>query len=218
MVDIKYNWGSGSTSIGISAEVSLPQWKVNGHRPRALEIALSTGNYSRLAMELQFVRSTGYYIMSLYLPAAILVLLSWVPFWINSDAMTSRVLTGVASLVILLQVWQNTTSSLPKISYIKIIDVYFLGCIGLVLLSLIEHALITCFITRRKNYKKSMQNDVSRSRSKPCCLRLAPDMLDWFARLAFPGVFVGLNILYWKYFMTVSEIKMQDFIPTDKNF
>lgn len=60
---------------------------------------LFKGNYSRLAVHIQFGRSFGYTVMSTYIPAATLVLLSWVPLWFNGgDALISRILTGVISV------------------------------------------------------------------------------------------------------------------------
>uniref|UniRef100_Q7M4F7 Gamma-aminobutyric acid receptor NB4.1 (Fragments) n=1 Tax=Drosophila sp. TaxID=7242 RepID=Q7M4F7_DROSP len=47
MRDIRYKWNEGPNSVGVSSEVSLPQFKVLGHRQRAMEISLTTGNYSR---------------------------------------------------------------------------------------------------------------------------------------------------------------------------
>lgn len=43
MRDIRYKWNKGPTSVGVSSEVSLPQFKVLGHRQRTVEISLSTG-------------------------------------------------------------------------------------------------------------------------------------------------------------------------------
>ena len=39
------------------------------------------GNYSRLACEFQFVRSMGYYLIQIYIPASLIVVISWVSFW-----------------------------------------------------------------------------------------------------------------------------------------
>lgn len=43
MRDIRYKWNEGPNSVGVSNEVSLPQFKVLGHRQRAHEISLTTG-------------------------------------------------------------------------------------------------------------------------------------------------------------------------------
>ncbi|XP_049294697.1 gamma-aminobutyric acid receptor subunit beta isoform X5 [Anopheles funestus] len=42
MRDIRYKWNEGPNSVGVSSEVSLPQFKVLGHRQRAMEISLTT--------------------------------------------------------------------------------------------------------------------------------------------------------------------------------
>lgn len=47
MRDIRYKWNEGFSSVGVSNEVSLPQFRVLGHRQRAMEISLSTGNLLR---------------------------------------------------------------------------------------------------------------------------------------------------------------------------
>lgn len=47
MRDIRYKWNEGPNSVGVSSEVSLPQFKVLGHRQRAMEISLTTGTCRR---------------------------------------------------------------------------------------------------------------------------------------------------------------------------
>lgn len=44
------------------------------------------GNYSRLACEIQFVRSMGYYLIQIYIPSGLIVIISWVSFWLNRNA------------------------------------------------------------------------------------------------------------------------------------
>lgn len=48
MRDIRYKWNEGPNSVGVSSEVSLPQFKVLGHRQRAMEISLTTGTCRRI--------------------------------------------------------------------------------------------------------------------------------------------------------------------------
>lgn len=44
MRDIRYLWKDGLTSVGMSNEVQLPQFRVLGHRQRASVVTLTTGN------------------------------------------------------------------------------------------------------------------------------------------------------------------------------
>lgn len=43
MRDIRYKWNEGPDSVGVSNEVSLPQFKVLGHKQKEYEISLTTG-------------------------------------------------------------------------------------------------------------------------------------------------------------------------------
>lgn len=43
MRDIRYFWKDGLSSVGMSSEVELPQFRVLGHKQRATEINLTTG-------------------------------------------------------------------------------------------------------------------------------------------------------------------------------
>ena len=47
MADIRYKWNDGLNSVQVSGDVSLPQFKVLGHRQKTIEASLSTGkNFS----------------------------------------------------------------------------------------------------------------------------------------------------------------------------
>src|SRR5882762_9862043 len=49
----------------------------------SLSLSLSQGNYSRLICEILFVRSMGYYLIQIYIPASLIVIISWVSFWLH---------------------------------------------------------------------------------------------------------------------------------------
>ena len=48
MSDIRYKWNDGLNSVQISSDVSLPQFKVLGHRQKTIEASLSTGKMQML--------------------------------------------------------------------------------------------------------------------------------------------------------------------------
>jgi len=137
MSDIHYKWNDGLNSVQIAADVSLPQFKVMGHRQKTIEASLSTGNYSRLACEIQFTRSIGYYLIQIYIPSSMIVIISWVSFWINRGATPARVGLGVTTVLTMTTLMTSTNAALPKVSYIKSIDVYLGACFFLVFTSLL---------------------------------------------------------------------------------
>ena len=94
MSDLRFKWEDGPRSVRMSPDVSLPQFDVLGHRQRLVEVSLSSGNYSRLCVDVQFDRAIGYYVIQVYIPSSLIVVMSWVSFWLNRGAAPARVGLG----------------------------------------------------------------------------------------------------------------------------
>lgn len=63
------------------------------------------GNYSQLIVNFELEREVGHYIMDYYVPSIMLVVVSWVSFWLDPNAVPGRTTLGkfnyVISIVIL---------------------------------------------------------------------------------------------------------------------
>lgn len=55
---------------------------------------LATGIYQRLSLSFKLKRNIGYFVFQTYLPSILIVMLSWVSFWINHEATSARVALG----------------------------------------------------------------------------------------------------------------------------
>nr|UOV21276.1 GABA-gated chloride channel, Rdl-like, isoform X3 [Ixodes ricinus] len=154
MKDIRYRWSDGDTSVRIAKEVELPQFKVLGHVQKAKEVALTTGNYSRLVCEIRFVRSMGYYLIQMYIPAGLIVVTSWVSFWLHRNASPARVALGVLTVLTMTTLMSSTNAALPKISYVKSIDIYLGTCFVMVFAALLEYATVG-YLGKRISMKKA---------------------------------------------------------------
>lgn len=154
MSDIRYKWRKGNKSVALSDSLSLPQFKVVGHRQLQKVIELSTGNYSRLIAQIQFARSLGFYLIQIYVPASLIVVISWVSFWLHRNATPARVALGVTTVLTMTTLISSTNAQLPKISYIKSIDVYLGTCFVMVFASLLEYATVG-YLGKRIAMRKS---------------------------------------------------------------
>lgn len=101
---------------------------------------INSGNYSRLACDIQFVRSMGYYLIQIYIPSSLIVVISWVSFWLNRNASPARVSLGVTTVLTMTTLMSSTNAALPKISYVKSIDIYLGTCFVMVFASLLGNA------------------------------------------------------------------------------
>ncbi|OXA60668.1 Gamma-aminobutyric acid receptor subunit beta, partial [Folsomia candida] len=147
MSDIRYNWARGATSVV-------------GYRQRAFEISLLTGNYSRLACEIQFSRSMGYYLIQIYIPSSLIVIMSWVSFWLNRNASPARVPLGITTVLTMTTLMSSVNKELPKISYVKSIDIFLGTCFVMVFAALLEYATVGYLAKRiqmRKNHFQTLQ-------------------------------------------------------------
>jgi hypothetical protein len=52
------------------------------------------GVYQRLSLSFILQRNIGYFLFQTYLPSILIVMLSWVSFWINHEATSARVALG----------------------------------------------------------------------------------------------------------------------------
>jgi Neurotransmitter-gated ion-channel transmembrane region len=84
----------------------------------------------------------GYYLIQIYIPSSLIVIISWVSFWLNRNATPARVALGVTTVLTMTTLMSSTNAALPKISYVKSIDVYLGTCFVMVFASLLGKATI----------------------------------------------------------------------------
>jgi len=68
---------------------------------------------------------------------AVIVVISWVSFWLNRNASPARVSLGVTTVLTMTTLMSSTNAQLPKISYVKSIDIYLGTCFVMVFASLL---------------------------------------------------------------------------------
>ncbi|XP_071195473.1 gamma-aminobutyric acid receptor subunit beta-2-like [Salvelinus alpinus] len=105
-------------------------------------IFLRVGSYPRLSLSFKLKRNIGYFILQTYMPSILITILSWVSFWINYDASAARVALGITTVLTMTTINTHLRETLPKIPYVKAIDMYLMGCFVFVFLALLEYALV----------------------------------------------------------------------------
>ena len=70
-----------------------------GYRQRRVLEVLTSGNYSRLCADILFSRSMGYYIIQVYVPSSLIVVMSWVSFYLDRSSAPARVGLGVTTVL-----------------------------------------------------------------------------------------------------------------------
>ncbi|XP_077870362.1 glycine receptor subunit alpha-2-like [Saccoglossus kowalevskii] len=78
--------------------------------------------------------------MEHYVPSFLLVILSWVSFWLSIDATPARASLGITTVLTLTTLSSSARTQLPKVSYTKAIDIWMLVCSFFVFAALLEFA------------------------------------------------------------------------------
>ncbi|KAJ2950740.1 hypothetical protein O0L34_g9002 [Tuta absoluta] len=123
-------------------DAELPQFTILGHNTNDRKEKLATGVYQRLSLSFKLRRNIGYFVFQTYLPSILIVMLSWVSFWINHEATSARVALGITTVLTMTTISTGVRSSLPRISYVKAIDIYLVMCFFFVFAALLEYAAV----------------------------------------------------------------------------
>ncbi|VDN52974.1 unnamed protein product, partial [Dracunculus medinensis] len=151
VLDIIYYFKSKDS--GYRSEFELPQFVLIDIQYASKIENLSSGNYSRLVCLFLFKRNIGFYVIQIYLPSVLIVIISWVSFWLSRDATPARVALGVLTVLTMTTLTTTTNASMPKVSYVKSIDIFLGVSFLMVFGSLLEYAAVG-YISRRNGSKQ----------------------------------------------------------------
>lgn len=142
MNDLIYRWKE-TNPVQMVANLSLPGgFKLDGFGNQNCDVKTATGAYSCLRVELTFARQLSFFIVTIYVPCFMIVVVSWFSFWIDHKAVPARVSLGVTTLLAMSTTQASINSSLPPVAYTKAIDVWSGVCVTFVFGALLEYALV----------------------------------------------------------------------------
>ncbi|XP_057338654.1 glutamate-gated chloride channel isoform X7 [Microplitis mediator] len=176
--DLVFVWKEGDP-VQVVKNLHLPRFTLEKYLTDYCNSKTNTGEYSCLKVDLLFKREFSYYLIQIYIPCCMLVIVSWVSFWLDQSAVPARVSLGVTTLLTMATQTSGINASLPPVSYTKAIDVWTGVCLTFVFGALLEFALVN-YASRsdmhRENIKKKYRTEIEHSSSvDPTTELLEPD-------------------------------------------
>ncbi|XP_069836240.1 gamma-aminobutyric acid receptor subunit pi-like isoform X2 [Dendropsophus ebraccatus] len=140
--DVMFYWTRGNDSVRGLNTLRLAQYTVEDHYTSVSEAVYETGRYPKLVFHFDLKRNILYFILETYVPSILLVVLSWVSFWISQSSVPARICIGVTTVLTMTTLMMGARTSLPNANcFIKAIDVYLGICFSFIFGALLEYAI-----------------------------------------------------------------------------
>ncbi|XP_076308661.1 glycine receptor subunit alpha-2-like [Tachypleus tridentatus] len=221
--DLVFDWEEHIPLV-VDDSIELPQHNLVETKLGDCTQIYSTGNFTCIKVIFTLKRRLGYYMFHTYIPTCLIVIMSWISFWIRPEAVPARVTLCVTSLLTLSTQHAQSQKSLPPVSYIKAIDIFMISCTVFVFGSLMEYALVNILIgeaeeetvvkmaltnvvpLNRVSEDEPLPNGTERRVNSSTVRRTREQalMIDKVSRVAFPLLFLILNAIFWSVFLIPS--------------
>ncbi|KAK2711029.1 glycine receptor subunit alpha-3-like [Artemia franciscana] len=206
--------------------IELPQLQLVKNYTNDCTQVYSTGNFTCLEVVFVLKRRLGYYLFHTYIPTCLIVIMSWVSFWIKPEVAPARVTLGVTSLLTLSTQHAKSQAALPPVSYLKAVDAFMSTCTVFVFMALMEYMLVNILLGDSDGPKpppeppkpdkvfdlaaKETARMLTGQPPRPPgptpaqIARMRALNVDRFSRYFFPLSFFFLNLTYWLVFLPLS--------------
>lgn len=119
---------------------ALAQWTITGlsSSARVVRLAAARHELPEVEFDIHVQRHVGYYLWKVFLPLALLVLISWSIFWIDLENFSGQLSVALTIILTIIAFAFTVSSSLPRASYLTFTDAFFLISYLFVFLSTAE--------------------------------------------------------------------------------
>ncbi|CAB1452128.1 unnamed protein product [Pleuronectes platessa] len=182
------------SSPWLNITLAHPLYRPDGPNMQPHRAKTSTavgGYYTCVEVIFTLRRQVGFYMMGVYAPTLLIVVLSWLSFWINPDASAARLFVttfipsslqlhleassdfslngisaGILSVLSLSSECTSLAQELPKVSYVKAIDVWLIACLLFGFASLVEYAVVQVMLNSPKRIEAEKAKMASKEKAE----------------------------------------------------
>jgi hypothetical protein len=148
---------------GLADEFSEPAWKVLGFQSEARPYAPVAGAPSAAGYFVSFTakRDSSYYIQRILIPLIVIVMASWLIFWVDPQE-AGQIGVAMTAMLTLIAYRFMISGLLPKIAYLTRLDIFVLAATLLIFATLLEAVACTVLVRRDKVEAARSLDKVSR--------------------------------------------------------
>ncbi|XP_073998033.1 gamma-aminobutyric acid type A receptor subunit Grd isoform X2 [Rhodnius prolixus] len=142
--DVVYRWKI-KKQVDIADDMKLSQFDLIGTPSANQTDQLKSGRYSMLLVSFHLQRHMGNFLIQVYGPCVLLVVLSWVSFWLNREATADRVSLGITTVLTMTFLGLEARTDLPKVPYPTALDFFVFLSFGFIFATIIQFAVVHYF-------------------------------------------------------------------------
>ncbi|WKY08246.1 hypothetical protein Q1695_007616 [Nippostrongylus brasiliensis] len=227
--EVKMRWSAIDEPVQPMAQIVLPDFDLFKITANRKEEPYPAGMWDELHVIIMFERRFVWYFMQAYLPTYLTIFISWVSFALGPRAIPARTMLGVNALLAMIFQFGNIMRNLPRVSYIKAIDVWMLVSMTFIFCSLLELAIVGYKVRDESKLsskaskkekphvadgsprgsclyeKRFMFPPGCNASGKSCVVKSSPawppEKIDSLSSIMFPLSFFVFNIVYWSYYL-----------------
>ncbi|XP_037087543.1 gamma-aminobutyric acid receptor alpha-like [Pollicipes pollicipes] len=143
--DVMYRWTRNREKVEISQDMKLSQFDLVRTPVGQRTERSHRGNFSTLWASFHLRRHMGNFMIQVYGPCVLLVVLSWVSFWLNREATSDRISLGVTTVLTMTFLGLEARTDLPKVPYSTALDLFLWISYGFIFASIIQFAFVHFF-------------------------------------------------------------------------
>ena len=142
----------GREASDIAENFSVPDFEVISWQAEAKPYVAQKGGSGTAGYQMQIIvaRSPTYYVLKVVVPLCLIVIMSWLPRWINADQIGTNVGVSTTSFLTLVAYLFAVTVLLPRVSYITRLDRFIFLSTLMVFAGLIHTVINTVMLNSNK--------------------------------------------------------------------
>eukprot|EP00062_Callorhinchus_milii_P001831 gi/632937409/ref/XP_007899540.1/ PREDICTED: gamma-aminobutyric acid receptor subunit rho-3 isoform X2 [Callorhinchus milii] len=210
--DLMLFWKNGNKSLTTDDQILLSQFFIKEFRAsNGLALYSSTGWYNRLFINFILRRHIFFFLLQTYFPTMLMVMLSWVSFWIDRRAVPARVSLAVNYLTTVEERkrMKHREKFPESFSLNQTQNMAFDGCYHDSQVDLSDygesHLNVSNVETRERTPcanlgGQSLRRTKSMKENVIEIIIKSNHAIDSYSRILFPAAFIVFNVIYWGIF------------------
>jgi hypothetical protein len=149
-----------SPSSGLSKTLTMPDWAVTGWDFVATDFPFDDESSSIQGMifSLDVKRDTSFFKYKVIFPLILIVLMSWLVFWIDPSLVASQISVSVTAMLTMIAYRFALAGMMPRLTFLTSLDYFVLASTLMVFLSMIE-VVYTAHLSTRDQLDKARKVD-----------------------------------------------------------